>query len=909
MTTPTDIHFPDTLPFPFKILSLSTRAGDDIRAGSRLLNYSFLHIPPNNPEASETRFGSWDATFDGQIQSWKVKVGEMITKQKAQDKPAVLIVEPCKHGVQVNGLCALCGMDMEQQVIYYVLPLRSFDIDDSFDYTGRPESSRATIQMTHSASGPTVSLEEAQRIERETATHLLRARKLSLIVDLDQTIVHATVDPTVGEWIAEGEAWEERQAAKKRKQNGAVGGGDDDSDDSSDDSDIDEDDVNANWEALKDVKKFRLAPDVFASGGFRIPWRSKGKDKAIEMDGCLYYVKPRPGWQEFLAIVAKTYEMHVYTMGTRAYAEEVCAAIDPGGRIFGGRILSRDESGSLTQKSLRRLFPCDTSMVVIIDDRADVWEWSPNLVKVIPYDFFVGIGDINSTFLPKVDPLHATNVPSRPISPIGAVLDSLNPQDTAVPSEPSTAQDSSDLIPPEQEDSDPRISDVAKNELITQNTLALEAQVEERPLARKQEELLESVGHPVDEMVESQPPIAASNPESPPVHLMNVKPTSKALLRNDDVELIRVGKLLEDIHKKFFDAYDARVPEDSSRKRKKEYLSRKSPPPEHAYDVRVIIPQLRMNTFAGINVVFSGVIPTNTKMKHEDTEIWRMARAFGANCQKDLSPDTTHVVASKRGTQKVDMAQKQGGVFVVWLTWFTDSLAKWERQDERVYLLDEPTSVNPQTALAVSPPSDPTNISTDTDPEGPVDDEDVEILETVRDDPTPQAENEEIASDGFDPGEVDWQRIHDEVEAAMMESDEEEERSSESGRTSGNASEDDGMGDSVAFNVPGRTRKRLRSLTPSENRSSHLDDEDILRSPLAKRKKMAAERSGLSKLKEGISISDISSAREKGTQEQRASTPTVQDQDKAGEDEDEDDSEDGDDEDDFLTRELEEELG
>lgn len=38
----------------------------------------------------------------------------------------------------------------------------------------------------------------------------------------------------------------------------------------------------------------------------------------------------------------------------------------------------------LTQKSLQRLFPCDTSMVVIIDDRADVWEWSPNLIKVVP---------------------------------------------------------------------------------------------------------------------------------------------------------------------------------------------------------------------------------------------------------------------------------------------------------------------------------------------------------------------------------------------------------------------------------------------------------------------------------------------------------------------------------------------
>ena len=44
--------------------------------------------------------------------------------------------------------------------------------------------------------------------------------------------------------------------------------------------------------------------------------------------------------------MANKYEMHVYKMGTRAYAEKVCAAIDPNGRLFGGRILSRDESGS-----------------------------------------------------------------------------------------------------------------------------------------------------------------------------------------------------------------------------------------------------------------------------------------------------------------------------------------------------------------------------------------------------------------------------------------------------------------------------------------------------------------------------------------------------------------------------------
>jgi TFIIF-interacting CTD phosphatase-like protein len=37
-----------------------------------------------------------------------------------------------------------------------------------------------------------------------------------------------------------------------------------------------------------------------------------------------------------------------------------------------------------SSKNLKRLFPTDTSMVVVIDDRADVWGDVPNLVKVVP---------------------------------------------------------------------------------------------------------------------------------------------------------------------------------------------------------------------------------------------------------------------------------------------------------------------------------------------------------------------------------------------------------------------------------------------------------------------------------------------------------------------------------------------
>jgi RNA polymerase II subunit A C-terminal domain phosphatase len=153
----------------------------------------------------------------------------------------------------------------------------------SYDYTGFSDAARANIQMTHLANGPTVSLEEAQRLEKETAEHLLKSRKLSLIVDLDQTIVHATVDPTVGEWIAEGEAWEARQAQK------AASGDESENSDGSDDDD-EEDEVNPNWEALKDVKKFRLAPEILGTPRFKGP---KTNGKVIEDEGCLYYIKPR----------------------------------------------------------------------------------------------------------------------------------------------------------------------------------------------------------------------------------------------------------------------------------------------------------------------------------------------------------------------------------------------------------------------------------------------------------------------------------------------------------------------------------------------------------------------------------------------------------------------------------------
>lgn len=92
--------------------------------------------------------------------------------------------------------------------------------------------------MSHGPSTLTVSILEAQRLESETRRRLLKDEKLSLIVDLDQTIVHATVDPTVGEWMS--------------------------------------DPKNPNWSALQGVGRFQLHDGP-----------------SVDNSGCYYYLKMR----------------------------------------------------------------------------------------------------------------------------------------------------------------------------------------------------------------------------------------------------------------------------------------------------------------------------------------------------------------------------------------------------------------------------------------------------------------------------------------------------------------------------------------------------------------------------------------------------------------------------------------
>jgi RNA polymerase II subunit A C-terminal domain phosphatase len=123
---------------------------------------------------------------------------------------------------------------------------------------------------------------------------------------------------------------------------------------------------------------------------------------------------------------------------------------------------------------------------------------------------------------------------------------------------------------------------------------------------------------------------------------------------------------------------------------------------------------------------------------------------------------------------KVDAARKRGGIKIVWLAWFTDSVALWHRQDETPYLLDDPPVA---VGLNSSPTVDYHQISSDPDTDDW--DEDSDRAVAVGE---PQS---------FELAQINWDDINDEVEAAMNESDDDDVRSEKSGTRSGNVSEDD----------------------------------------------------------------------------------------------------------------------
>lgn len=652
--------------------------------------------------------------------------------------------------------------------------------------------------MVHDNVSLTVSPDEATKVEDEAKRRLLASKKLSLVVDLDQTIIHATVDPTVAEWQ--------------------------------------KDENHPNHGAVKAVREFQLVDD---GRGAR---------------GCSYYIKLRPALEDFLEHISKLYELHIYTMGTRAYAQNIANIIDPDRKIFGDRILSRDESGSLVAKNLQRLFPVDTKMVVIMDDRGDVWNWNENLIKVTPYDFFVGIGDINSSFLPKKPEVNLTPKTESTASP-ETIQDSSevathNVINTKLKgSKEELAEDNlpissttSNVSALEQLVSMGGGDDPAKLQAQTnrqEETLA--AQLQDRPLLQKQKQL-------EAEDAASESPIEKVEGDSNSVQsdASSGSENRHKLLRDDDEELLYLEQSLRRVHTEYYDAYARQLAKaQGGRIAELRGSQKKKQPLNDRYDlamvpdVKIIMPQIKRRVLKGVVLVLSGVVPLHLDWRTSDVTLW--AQNFGARVEQDVGRRTTHVVAARNRTAKVRQAAKRGKskIKVVSPAWLTTSIIRWTKLDEEPYLL------NVEENFAGSVKGDVENeeeaLSVSEDPASSVDSDEEPDPTRTRDRPSLTVNtndydtDEESDPEGVLPADLedehspvggtneDWSRMHDELaeflgsEAEDSDGDNDSVTSVESAvSVRGTKRRHDESGDDLAGDTPihkGRKKQALSRVT------------------------------------------------------------------------------------------------
>ncbi|XP_077035996.1 RNA polymerase II subunit A C-terminal domain phosphatase isoform X2 [Agelaius phoeniceus] len=641
---------------------------------------------------------------------------------------AVLVrLEGCSHPVVMKGLCAECGQDLTQ--------IRSKNGKQCAPL------STATVSMVHSVPELKVSSEQAEQLGREDQQRLHRNRKLVLMVDLDQTLIHTT-----------------EQHCQQMSNKG--------------------------------IFHFQLG---------------RGEP--------MLHTRLRPHCKEFLEKIAKLYELHVFTFGSRLYAHTIAGFLDPEKKLFSHRILSRDECIDPFSKTgnLRDLFPCGDSMVCIIDDREDVWKFAPNLITVKKYVYFQGIGDINAppgsremqmkkkaNHSAKPEALDSAVISAKDVEELKDVIcveehsnglkktakdtctangstsvssetsdgdvnshnkvnaqDSLNDNtghkmdnevtdDLANTKESQIFSEQVDTTVTEKQQTQDKITNDLDFELSSDSesddgldtkkssTSVSDSENEEKRSWKKSEQPLQDenllqkgctdVSGKKDDLVNH-----SGETQSLPSEIIQDKIDHEAQEESEQESLcdlgngsgdkkeaetesqiseqsgITMGESLDqsmeeeeeeddtddDDHLIYLEEILVRVHTDYYTKYDK-YLKKEI---EEIPDIRKIVPELKSKVLADVTIIFSGLYPTNFPI--EKTREHYHATALGAKIVKNLvlsadDPDkATHLIAARTGTEKVRQAQDCKDLHVVNPDWLWSCLERWDKVEEQLFPLKD----------------------------------------------------------------------------------------------------------------------------------------------------------------------------------------------------------------------------
>ena len=233
-----------------------------------------------------------------------------IAKYEKSDK--LLILEKCNHEIFYVSLCTKCGYKKtkndEKNIKSYGFMKNDFLINE----------------------------EKALSLEKKRIDDYLTSKKLILLLDLDNTILHCCPFPI---------------AVFKQEE----------------------------------TKFLNEKYNLYISN---IPI----KNDLYRNDSIL--IKFRPYLRTFLKNIKNKYEIFVYTQATKEYASSIIQYVNMN---FENDILSTtrmiprklNENGFAQNKSIKNVFPTQEKMILIIDDNKDVWKESGNnFIYIYPYRFF-----------------------------------------------------------------------------------------------------------------------------------------------------------------------------------------------------------------------------------------------------------------------------------------------------------------------------------------------------------------------------------------------------------------------------------------------------------------------------------------------------------------------------------------
>lgn len=237
-----------------------------------------------------------------------------------------IVLSPCLHEVFYGNLCAKCGYKRTEEEIK------------------KSENYKIYSSLSNDL---TFDKNSAKKMEEKVINRYLNKKKLILLLDLDNTILHACAFP------------------------------------------LNKEDYNY----LKEKYKENISEI-----GIRNKYDKQRYDKII--------IKFRVHLKEFFSSLENKYEIFTYTHGAQEYASSIIQYINNyiyPNSLSTERLICREvNNGIIKNKTIKKVFPTKENMVVIIDDRSDVWkENKENLINVHGYFFFFDeyMNNIKAPFL------------------------------------------------------------------------------------------------------------------------------------------------------------------------------------------------------------------------------------------------------------------------------------------------------------------------------------------------------------------------------------------------------------------------------------------------------------------------------------------------------------------------------